>query len=88
MSLSEMVFLAFLGLVIFGPKKLAHAGQYVGRALTELKKTSVAFQAQLAEEIKTSEGVHGTPPDSYVRNLVRSAPGSEPSARRDMPEVA
>jgi Sec-independent protein translocase protein TatA len=51
MSLSEMIFLALLGLVIFGPKKLAEVGQQAGQMLARLKKVSGDFQSQLATEI-------------------------------------
>jgi Sec-independent protein translocase protein TatA len=50
-SLSEMIFLALLGLVIFGPKKLAEVGQQAGQMLARLKKMSHEFQSQLATEI-------------------------------------
>lgn len=51
MSLSEMLFLGLLGLVIFGPKKLAEVGQEGGRILARLKKMSSEFQSQLATEV-------------------------------------
>jgi Sec-independent protein translocase protein TatA len=54
MSLSEMIFLALLGLVIFGPKKLAEAGQQAGQMLARLKKVSSEFQSQLATEISST----------------------------------
>jgi Sec-independent protein translocase protein TatA len=40
MSLSEMIFLALLGLVIFGPKRLAEVGQKAGQMLARLKKVA------------------------------------------------
>jgi Sec-independent protein translocase protein TatA len=54
MSLSEMIFLALLGLVIFGPKKLAEVGQQAGQMLARLKKVSSEFQSQLATEISST----------------------------------
>jgi Sec-independent protein translocase protein TatA len=54
MSLSEMFFLGVLGLVIFGPKKLAEVAQQAGRMLARLKNVSREFQSQLATEISAT----------------------------------
>jgi Sec-independent protein translocase protein TatA len=62
MSLSEMIFLALLGLVIFGPKKLATIGQQAGQMLARLKKISGDFQSQLATEISATAS--DQPPES------------------------
>jgi Sec-independent protein translocase protein TatA len=51
MSLSEMLFLGLLGLVIFGPKRLAELGQQAGKTLARWKKISSEFQNQLTTEI-------------------------------------
>jgi Sec-independent protein translocase protein TatA len=50
-SLSEMLFLGLLGLVIFGPKKLAEVGQESGKTLARLKKMGSEFQSQLSTEV-------------------------------------
>ncbi len=54
MSLSEMLFLGVLGLIIFGPKKLAEFSQQAGKNLARLKKVSSEFQSQLAKEISST----------------------------------
>ena len=54
MSLSEMLFLGLLGLVIFGPRKLATLGQQAGKLLAQLKKISTEFQSQLGTEISAA----------------------------------
>src|ERR1700691_1025434 len=51
MSLSEMLFLGLLGLVIFGPKRLAELSQQAGKTLARWKKISSEFQNQLTTEI-------------------------------------
>ena len=58
MSLSEMLFLGLLGLVIFGPKRLAELGQQAAKTLARWKEISSEFQNQLATEISgtTSNG--------------------------------
>jgi Sec-independent protein translocase protein TatA len=53
-SLSEMLFLGVMGLVIFGPKKLAEVGQEGGKILARLKKMSSEFQSQLATEVSAT----------------------------------
>ena len=54
MSLSEILFLGLLGLVIFGPKKLAAVSQQAGKTLARLKKISSDFQSQLQTEISAT----------------------------------
>jgi Sec-independent protein translocase protein TatA len=49
-----MLFLGLLGLVIFGPKKLAEVGQEGGKILARLKKMSNEFQSQLATELSAT----------------------------------
>jgi len=56
MSLSEMVFIGLLGLVIFGPRKLAALGQQAGQMLVRLKKVSDEFQSQLTAEVSARSG--------------------------------
>jgi Sec-independent protein translocase protein TatA len=53
-SLSEMLFLGLLGLVIFGPKKLAEVSQQAGKTLARLKKMSGEFQSKLAREVSAT----------------------------------
>jgi len=54
-SFSEMVFLFFLALIIFGPKKLPEIGRQVGKALAEFKRASNEFKAQLETEMRQIE---------------------------------
>ena len=51
MSFSETVFLFFLALIIFGPKKLPEIARQVGKYLNELKRASNEFKAQIEQEI-------------------------------------
>ena len=50
MGTSEMIFLFFLALSIFGPKKLPEMGRQVGKALAEFKRASNEFKSQLEAE--------------------------------------
>jgi sec-independent protein translocase protein TatB len=47
----EMTFLFVLALLIFGPKKLPEIGRQIGRALSEFKRASNEFKAQIESEI-------------------------------------
>src|SRR6516165_3270662 len=51
MGFSETIFLFFLALLIFGPKKLPEIARQVGKALNEFKRASNEFKAQIEQEI-------------------------------------
>jgi sec-independent protein translocase protein TatB len=55
MGFSESIFLFFLALLIFGPKKLPEIARQVGKALNEFKRASNEFKAQIASEIAQLE---------------------------------
>ena len=51
LGFSEMIFIFFLALIIFGPKKLPEIGRQIGKALNEFKRASNDFKAQIESEI-------------------------------------
>jgi sec-independent protein translocase protein TatB len=51
MSFSETIFLFFLALIIFGPKKLPEIARTVGKYLNEFRRASNEFKAQIEQEI-------------------------------------
>ena len=51
MSFSETIFLFFLALVIFGPKKLPEIARQVGKVLNEFRRASNEFKSQIEHEI-------------------------------------
>ncbi len=51
MSFGETIFLFFLALIIFGPKKLPEIARTVGKYLNEFKRASNEFKAQIEQEI-------------------------------------
>lgn len=51
MSFSETIFLFFLALIIFGPKKLPEIARMVGKTLNEFRRASNEFKAQIEQEI-------------------------------------
>jgi len=55
MGFSETIFLFFLALLIFGPKRLPEIARQVGKIVAELKRASSEFQAQIQSEISQLE---------------------------------
>jgi sec-independent protein translocase protein TatB len=55
MSFSETIFLFFLALIIFGPKKLPEIARQVGKVLNEFRRASNEFKAQIEQEIANLE---------------------------------
>ena len=55
LGFSEMLFLFFLALIIFGPKKLPEIGRQIGKALNEFKRASNEFRSQIETEIANLE---------------------------------
>jgi sec-independent protein translocase protein TatB len=51
MSFSDTIFLFFLALILFGPKKLPGMARQAGRLLAELRRASNEFKAQIETEI-------------------------------------
>ncbi len=52
---SEMIFLFFLALILFGPKKLPEIGRQIGRFMNEFRRASNEFRSQIESEINASE---------------------------------
>ena len=51
----ETVFIFFLALLLFGPKKLPELGRTIGKAMTEFRRASGELKATFDREIKTLE---------------------------------
>jgi Sec-independent protein translocase protein TatA len=49
------LFLLFLGLIVFGPKKTIEITQTVGRVLAQVRHATGQFQAQLQEQVLTDD---------------------------------
>jgi Sec-independent protein translocase protein TatA len=49
----EMVFLFFLALILFGPKKMPEIGRQVARFLNEFRRASNEFRSQIESEINS-----------------------------------
>jgi sec-independent protein translocase protein TatB len=74
MSFSDTIFLFFLALILFGPKKLPEIARQAGKLLAELRRASNEFRSQIESEIAHLEV-------EKTRNATLTAnPASLPSA--------
>jgi sec-independent protein translocase protein TatB len=91
MTFSETIFLFFLALIIFGPKKLPEIARQVGKSLNEFKRASNEFKAQIEQEISHLEVENrqtilppSPPPQGVTSRTLSAASGqaspSEPPA--------
>jgi sec-independent protein translocase protein TatB len=55
LGFTEMAFLFVLALLIFGPRKLPEIGRQIGRGLSEFKRASNEFKAQIETEVRDLE---------------------------------
>jgi sec-independent protein translocase protein TatB len=55
MSFSETIFLFFLALIVFGPKKLPEIARQIGKVLNEFRRASNEFKSQIEQEISNIE---------------------------------
>ncbi len=85
MSFSETIFLFFLALIIFGPKKLPEIARQIGKYLNEFKRASNEFKAQIEQEIhhleveekKKTELPPATSPEGTTARLSSSPAAAE-----------
>jgi TatA/E family protein of Tat protein translocase len=85
----EMIFIFFLALIIFGPKKLPEIGRQIGKALNEFKRASNEFKAQIESEINNLDVESRTheilPPSAPPEGAVAAGAAQLPAAN---PEVS
>jgi sec-independent protein translocase protein TatB len=55
LGMPEMIFIFFMALVVFGPKKLPELARQLGKVMAEFKRASNEFKYQLESEITTAE---------------------------------
>ena len=91
MSFSETIFLFFLALIIFGPKKLPEIARQVGKFMNEFRRASNDFKAQIEQEIAHLEvdkptilpptpAVEGTTSRNWNAVEAESAPAEAPAS--------
>ena len=60
----EMIFLFFLALILFGPKKMPEIGRQVARFLGEFRRASNEFRSQIESEINSLDNTRQRHPGS------------------------
>jgi sec-independent protein translocase protein TatB len=93
MSLSETIFLFFLALIIFGPKKLPEIARQIGKYMNEFKRASNEFKAQIEQEIAHLEVEKPTvlppsrPPEGATSRTLNAAPSEVGATVGSLSEV-
>jgi TatA/E family protein of Tat protein translocase len=55
LGVQEMIFIFFLALILFGPKKMPELGRSIGKALTEFRRAQSELKATFEREMKSLE---------------------------------
>ncbi len=78
MSFSETIFLFFLALIIFGPKKLPEIARQAGKWMAEFRRASNEFKSQIEQEIANLET------ENRRRTILPPSPAPEGTASRTL----
>jgi sec-independent protein translocase protein TatB len=77
-SFSDTIFLFFLALVLFGPKKLPEIARQVGKILNEFRRASNEFKSQIEQEIAHLEV------ENRKQDALKASPAPEGTASRTL----
>ena len=55
LGVPELIFIFFLALILFGPKKMPELGRSLGKALTEFRRAQSELKSTFEREMKTLE---------------------------------
>jgi len=78
MSFGELLFLAILALLVFGPRKLPEIARTVGKVMTDLRRAGNEFRYSLEDEIRRIEVSEHAPAKIEPPPLVEGAVAREP----------
>jgi sec-independent protein translocase protein TatB len=93
MSFSDTIFLFFLALILFGPKKLPEMARKAGRLMAELRRASNEFRSQIETEIahleveKSRTVLPPIPTPEGVVASLSSTPSAIEAAPHDLPDT-
>jgi sec-independent protein translocase protein TatB len=76
MGFSETIFLFFLALLIFGPKKLPEIARQVGKVMNDLRRASFEFKSQIESEVAHLEADKLTTPTASPLGAIPSSPAT------------
>jgi sec-independent protein translocase protein TatB len=65
----EMIFIFFLALILFGPKKMPEIGRQVARFLNDFRRASNEFRSQIETEINSLDP-SGNPRKNYAQQIL------------------
>ena len=68
----EIIFLALLGLILFGPRKLPEIARKAGHFIDDLKRAGNEFQGQLKQEVESLTPRAETTKDDPNKNFLTS----------------
>jgi len=78
----EMIFLFFLALLLFGPKRLPEIVRTVGHFMNEFKRASNEFRSQIESEFNALDVKQHLPnvrqPLDSIASRILNPPGAEP----------
>lgn len=87
LGMPELIFIFFLALIIFGPKKLPELGKQLGKGIGEFKKASNDLKRSIEEEVEKAarEEAPKPPPEPDPRPLPAegTVASAAPEERRD-----
>jgi Sec-independent protein translocase protein TatA len=92
MSFSDTIFLFFLALILFGPKKLPEMARQAGKLLAELRRASNEFRSQIETEIahleveKSQTVLPPSPPPQGTVASVNTNPAASEPAQLESPD--
>ena len=75
----EMIFVFFLALILFGPKKMPEIGRQVARFLNEFRRASNEFRSQIESEMNSLDGssnASGSSPRQQILPSLQAPLGS------------
>ncbi len=95
----EMIFIFFLALILFGPKKMPEIGRQVAKLLGEFRRASNEFRSQIEAEVNSLDLPKqqilppGRAPLGVLANRIFNPPGLEKAEpekvdKAEKPEVA
>ena len=89
MGFSETIFLFFLALLIFGPKKLPEIARQIGKVLNELRRASNEFKSQIESEIshlEREQQLNALPPSEEPKGAVATLSSAAGATSSGQPE--
>ena len=82
----ELLVILLIALLVLGPDKLPSAARNVGKALTEFRRMSAGFQAELRDALQ--EPVTGVPKAASSTEATHALPTAQPEPTTPAAETA